>query len=51
MLQAFDAPGVGDMNLSLVQIVADIKASIQSNETTFDAALIVLKIFDYRASV
>ena len=50
-LQAFDAPGVGDMELSLQQIVDDIKASIQSTETTFDAALIVLKIFDYRATV
>ncbi|TNV80944.1 hypothetical protein FGO68_gene1750 [Halteria grandinella] len=50
-IQVFDAPGVGDMELSLINIVADIKASIQSNETTFDAALIVIKIFDYRASV
>ena len=31
--------------------MADIKGSIQSNDTTFDAALIVLKIFDYRASM
>ncbi|TNV72682.1 hypothetical protein FGO68_gene346 [Halteria grandinella] len=50
-IQVFDAPGVGDMELSLLNIVADIKASIQSNETTFDAAIIVIKIFDYRASV
>lgn len=49
-LKVFDAPGVGDMELSLDQIVADIKSSIGS-QTKFDAALIVIKVFDYRATV
>lgn len=38
------------MELSLIQIVADIKGSI-GHQTTFDAALIVIKLFDYRATV
>lgn len=51
LIQLFDAPGVGDMELSLYNIVEDIRRSIQSKDTTFDAALIVIKIFDYRATV
>lgn len=51
MLQVFDAPGVGDLELSLLQIVADIKNKIVQKQETFDAALMVIKLFDYRASV
>ncbi|TNV76544.1 hypothetical protein FGO68_gene1542 [Halteria grandinella] len=39
------------MELSLINIVAEIKAEIQSSDSTFDVALIVIKIFDFRASV
>ena len=48
-LQVWDAPGMGDLNHYLELIVRDIKTSI-GPETPFDAAIIVVKIQDYRAS-
>lgn len=49
LLQVWDAPGVGDIELSLIEIVNEIKTRI-GKDTIFDAALIVLKAQDYRAS-
>jgi hypothetical protein len=46
-LKLFDAPGVGDYNLPLAAIVADIKCSIGSDQP-IDAALIVVQGTDYR---
>ena len=46
MLKIYDAPGVGDINLPLTTIVADIKVSIGSNN--IDASLFVIKAQDYR---
>ena len=50
LLRVYDAPGVGDFNIPLPQIVADIKVSIGSKQL-FDAALIVVKMTDYRATI
>ena len=46
VIKIYDAPGVGDINLPLSQIVADIKVSIGSNN--IDASLFVIKAQDYR---
>jgi hypothetical protein len=40
---------VGDMELPIADIIADIKKKIGSEEN-IDAALVVLKISDYRTS-
>ena len=50
MLKVFDAPGVGDYNLPLAAIVADIKCSIGSDQP-IDATLIVLKSTDFRKTL
>ena len=50
LLRVYDAPGVGDFNIPLPQIVADIKVSIGSKQH-FDAALVVVKMTDYRATI
>jgi len=49
LLRIYDAPGVGDMNIPLGKIVADIKESIGSNN--IDASLIVIKAQDYRTGL
>ena len=50
LLRVYDTPGVGDFNIPMPHIVADIKISIGSKQC-FDAALVVLKMTDYRASI
>ncbi len=49
LLQVWDAPGMGELELSLTKIVEDIKTSI-GPEMSFDAAVIVVKVQDYRAT-
>jgi GTP-binding protein EngB required for normal cell division len=49
-LHVFDAPGVGDSELPIVQIVADIKKTIGTDQP-IDAALIVLKSLDFRMDI
>ena len=50
MVKIFDVPGVGDQNIPLQQIVADIKLSIGS-ENPIDAAMLVVKSSDYRMDI
>ena len=50
LLRVYDTPGVGDFNIPMPMIVADIKTNIGSSQC-FDAALVVLKMTDYRASI
>jgi hypothetical protein len=41
---------VGDVDLPIAQIIADIKGNITSQQK-IDAALVVLKITDYRTTI
>ena len=50
LLRVYDVPGVGDMDLPVIDIVDDIKANFRSKQN-IDAALVVLKITDYRTSI
>jgi hypothetical protein len=47
-LRLYDFPGFGDPELPIEEIVSDIKITVK--DQTFDAALIVIKSNDYRAS-
>lgn len=49
IIQAWDAPGMGDLERSLNAIVEEIKATI-GPEMLFDALIMVVKATDYRAS-
>ena len=50
LLRVYDFPGVGDTELLMIDIIDDIKNSIGSKRN-IDAALVVLKITDYRTSI
>ncbi|TNV82706.1 hypothetical protein FGO68_gene15377 [Halteria grandinella] len=45
-----DAPGVGDMELSLKQMIIDLQSGI-GTDTSFDLALMVLKASDTRTTI
>jgi GTP-binding protein EngB required for normal cell division len=49
-LKLFDAPGVGDFELTLDQIILDIKLSI-GHDQGIDCALVVIQSTDYRITV
>ena len=49
VIKMYDTPGVGDINLPISTIVADIKVSIGSNK--IDASLFVIKALDYRMDI
>jgi len=50
LVRLYDAPGVADLELPLAEIINDIKENIGHTQN-FDAAMIVLKMTDYRASI
>ena len=50
LLRVYDVPGVGDYDLPMIDIIDDIKKNIGSKQN-IDAALVVLKITDYRMSI
>ncbi len=45
----FDPPGTGDPELSIHGIIDDIKENV-GHQVKFDAAILVIKNVDYRAS-
>ena len=50
MLRVYDAPGVGDFNIPMGDIIQNIMQTVGSKQC-FDAALIVVRSTDYRLSV
>ena len=50
LLKVYDLPGVGDPKLPIALFIDDINRKIGSNQK-IDAALIVLKLTDYRTSI
>ena len=50
LLRVYDTPGVGDLEIPLAKIVADIQINIGTQQC-IDIALLVLKMTDYRASL
>ncbi len=48
LLRIFDFAGFGDPDLSVLEIIADIKITIKTQ--SFDTVLLVIKSSDYRAS-